>query len=156
VLSGSLTVFGEGARFGNQTSYQLPDENSDFGTPRGGRLTVPIRNPSFGTLLVPSRTIRIAMDSRLLSLLQHVFDAQRGAQGAPLLARPLQRPVGRFVNRHRDKPHQSQDSIVPSSYEREQPLALSSKTPRQVRDQGPWAVQDGYLETRYKKIGLSA
>jgi hypothetical protein len=35
-----------GARFGNHTSYQFPVEKAALGTPRGGRLTVPIRNPS--------------------------------------------------------------------------------------------------------------
>ena len=33
------------ARFGNHTSYQFCAENSLFGTPRGGRRTVPIRVP---------------------------------------------------------------------------------------------------------------
>src|SRR5512134_205345 len=45
-----------GARLGNQTSYQFCDENSVFGTPRGGRCTVPMRMPSPSLLLLPSLT----------------------------------------------------------------------------------------------------
>ena len=43
----SFIVSTLGASTGNQTSYQLPDENCAFGTPRGGRRTVPMRSPSF-------------------------------------------------------------------------------------------------------------
>jgi len=39
----SFTASVLGARFGYQTSYQSCAENSDFGTPRGGRRTVPMR-----------------------------------------------------------------------------------------------------------------
>ena len=42
----SFTVAALGARFGYQTSYQFWEENRDFGTPRGGRRTVPTRMPS--------------------------------------------------------------------------------------------------------------
>ena len=35
-----------GARFGNQTSYQFCDANRAFGTPRGGRRTVPRSLPA--------------------------------------------------------------------------------------------------------------
>jgi len=44
--SPSFIVLTLGARLGNQTSYQFRAENSFFGTPRGGRRTVPIRVPS--------------------------------------------------------------------------------------------------------------
>src|SRR5262245_45567819 len=50
-----------GERFGSQTSYQLSFENRVFGTPRGGRRTVPSLTPSSGVRGVPSLTIRIAM-----------------------------------------------------------------------------------------------
>jgi hypothetical protein len=50
-----------GARFGSQTSYQFCDAYSLLRTPRGGRLTVPMRSPSPLNLSVPRRTIRIAM-----------------------------------------------------------------------------------------------
>src|SRR5215475_4910921 len=50
-----------GERLGSQTSYQLSFENRVFGTPRGGRRTVPSRTPSSGVRGVPSLTIRIAM-----------------------------------------------------------------------------------------------
>lgn len=50
-----------GASVGNQTSYQFWDENWAFGTPRGGRRTVPIRVPSFGSRGVPRRTTRTLM-----------------------------------------------------------------------------------------------
>ena len=42
-----------GARLGNHTSYQFCFENCAFGTPRGGRRTVPIRSPSRGARGVP-------------------------------------------------------------------------------------------------------
>jgi hypothetical protein len=45
-------------------SYQLPEENSDFGTPRGGLRTVPMRSPSSFALGPPSLTIRIAIALR--------------------------------------------------------------------------------------------
>src|SRR5262245_51229673 len=51
-----------GARVGNHTSYQFREANSDFGTPRGGRRTVPIRGPSPALLALPSLTTRTAMD----------------------------------------------------------------------------------------------
>src|SRR5664279_2160369 len=55
----SFTVSRLGARLGNHTSYQFLEANSDFGTPRGGRRTVPIRNPSPTPLTLPSLTTRI-------------------------------------------------------------------------------------------------
>src|SRR3989338_2446533 len=54
----SFMVSRLGARLGNHTSYQFCDANSDFGTPRGGRRTVPMRVPSFATLWLPSLTTR--------------------------------------------------------------------------------------------------
>src|SRR5881227_1290990 len=50
-----------GARLGNQMSYQFCDANLAFGTPRGGRRTVPMRRPSFLALGLPSRTMRIGI-----------------------------------------------------------------------------------------------
>lgn len=55
----SFTVSRLGARLGNQTSYQFRRVNSDFGTPRGGRRTVPMRRPSPSARGLPSRTTRI-------------------------------------------------------------------------------------------------
>jgi hypothetical protein len=52
----SLMVPVLGARFGNQTSYQSRVENCAFGTPRGGRRTVPILVP--GRRGLPRRTTR--------------------------------------------------------------------------------------------------
>src|SRR4030043_1398642 len=60
-----LIVSGLGARFGNHTSYQFCEAYLVLGTPRGGRLTVPIRIPSSGTLSVPRRTMRTAMITSL-------------------------------------------------------------------------------------------
>jgi hypothetical protein len=57
-----------GARFGNHTSYQFCFENCAFGTPRGGRRTVPIRVPSLGSRGVPRRTTRT-----LIATLQRFF-----------------------------------------------------------------------------------
>ena len=64
----SLTVSAAGARFGSHTSYQLPDANAAFGTPRGGRRTVPMRKPSCGNRAVPSRTILMAIAPQTLWL----------------------------------------------------------------------------------------
>ena len=50
-----------GARFGNHTSYQSSAANRALGTPRGGLRTVPMRSPSFGARLEPSRTILTVM-----------------------------------------------------------------------------------------------
>ncbi len=50
-----------GARFGNHTSYQFCGAKADFGTPRGGRRTVPMRVPSPSTRGLPSLTTRIAI-----------------------------------------------------------------------------------------------
>ena len=50
-----------GASCGNQTSYQSSAAKRDFGTPRGGRRTVPIRRPSPGRRGAPSRTMRTDM-----------------------------------------------------------------------------------------------
>jgi len=52
-----------GAKFGNQTSYQFCDANSDFDTPRGERRTVPIRNPSPLFRAFPSLTKRMAIST---------------------------------------------------------------------------------------------
>src|SRR5580765_3395935 len=57
----SFNVSTLGARFGNHTSYQFRVANSVFGTPRGGRRTVPMRMPSPGVLWLPNRTTRTAM-----------------------------------------------------------------------------------------------
>jgi hypothetical protein len=59
-----------GARFGNHTSYQSCEANADFGTPRGGRRTVPMRRPSFFALGVPNLTTRTAMTGPLLKTCQ--------------------------------------------------------------------------------------
>ena len=59
--SAIFIVSGVGARFGNQTSYQLSAAKRSFGTPRGGRRTVPMRSPSPATRGVPSLTMRTAM-----------------------------------------------------------------------------------------------
>lgn len=66
-----------GARFGNQTSYQFCDENSAFGTPRGGRRTVPMRRPSPSILLLPSLTMRTptAASPRVAKI--HIFRPAR-------------------------------------------------------------------------------
>jgi hypothetical protein len=45
----SFIVSADGARLGYQTSYQFCEANSVFGTPRGGRRTVPMRRPSPGS-----------------------------------------------------------------------------------------------------------
>ena len=50
-----------GASVGSQTSYQSSLANFVFGTPRGGRRTVPRRRPSPLRRVVPNRTIRIAI-----------------------------------------------------------------------------------------------
>jgi hypothetical protein len=50
-----------GDRFGYQTSYQSCDANSAFGTPLGGRRTVPIRVPSPSALGLPNLMTRMAM-----------------------------------------------------------------------------------------------
>jgi len=44
-----------GESSGSQTSYQFPEANFSFGTPRGGCRTVPMRNPSPRNLGVPRR-----------------------------------------------------------------------------------------------------
>src|SRR5690606_23391800 len=59
--SASFTSSALGERLGNQTSYQSCVANSDFGTPRGGRRTVPMRRPSFFVRGVPRRTMRMVM-----------------------------------------------------------------------------------------------
>ena len=50
-----------GANVGNQTSYQSSLANLAFGTPRGGRRTVPMRSPSPRRRVLPSRTILMAI-----------------------------------------------------------------------------------------------
>src|SRR5437867_10953279 len=50
-----------GARLGSQTSYQFRLAYCDFGTPRGGRRTVPILSPSPRCLGLPSRTTHTGM-----------------------------------------------------------------------------------------------
>jgi hypothetical protein len=57
----SVMVSTLGARLGSQTSYQFCVANSDFGTPRGGRRTVPMRWPSPGLRALPSCTTRMTM-----------------------------------------------------------------------------------------------
>src|SRR5438045_413171 len=53
-----------GASSWSQRSNQSFDANSSFFTPRGGRRTVPRRNPSLGPRGVPSRTTRTAISVR--------------------------------------------------------------------------------------------
>ena len=68
-----FTVSALGDRFGNQTSYQSCEANSDFGTPRGGRRTVPMRRPSFFALGVPSLMTCTAIVRSLCSKLLQDF-----------------------------------------------------------------------------------
>src|SRR6185295_13837531 len=72
----SVIVATEGARVGNHTSYQLSDANLTFGTPRGGRRTVPMRSPSSGWREVPRRTMR--------TLTAISFVLQRAPRARPL------------------------------------------------------------------------
>ena len=65
VISRISSALGE--RFGNHTSNQFCFAYWAFGTPRGRRLTVPIRRPSAGWRGVPSRTIVTAMRKILVA-----------------------------------------------------------------------------------------
>jgi hypothetical protein len=70
----SFIVSTLGARFGNQTSYQFFDANSVFGTPLGGRRTVPIRIPSPSIRSLPSLKTRTTM---LASCLERPNDQRK-------------------------------------------------------------------------------
>src|SRR5258706_9324380 len=59
--SPSFIVARLGARFGYHASYQSRAANCDFGTPRGGRRTVPMRRPSDLARGVPRLTTRATM-----------------------------------------------------------------------------------------------
>jgi hypothetical protein len=52
----SFTVASLGESSGSHTSYQLSEANFAFGTPLGGRRTVPMRKPSPRSLGMPRRT----------------------------------------------------------------------------------------------------
>ena len=57
----SFIVSTLGASSGNHTSYQSSAAKRDFGTPRGGRRTVPMRVPSPALRGEPRRTMRMGM-----------------------------------------------------------------------------------------------
>ena len=68
----SATSWALGASSGSQTSYQFCAACSLFGTPRGGRLTVPMRRPSPRMRPVPSRTMRTVISRAEIPLYEVV------------------------------------------------------------------------------------
>ena len=80
-----------GATFGSHTSHQFCDEYSLLGTPRGARLTVPMRSPSPLLISLPRRTIRIVIV--LLHSGEKCLTRCRGAGSGAEFGGPLQQNV---------------------------------------------------------------
>jgi hypothetical protein len=75
----NFTVSMLGASTGSQTSKKFLEERWLVGTPRGGRRTVPIRNPSPGNRSLPRRTIWMAILEDILEPQQSLTSIARAS-----------------------------------------------------------------------------